>query len=178
MIKITNIEDKINEEVLTYVLAYTKEKLTKFARYEIKKELGYTDDTVFTPEVQEEMMDYSINKVLQSNNKNAETMATGLAKVWASLPGKDGKSLYADKGNKVKKGHTFKELTSLVQGYLDTGDSSTLKEYIASGEAVGGSYDSKNAGTVTNSKGNNRILGGEVLKGLSSMTFGEIQKRL
>jgi len=40
VIKITNIEDKINEEVLTYMLAYTKEKLTKFARYEIKKELG------------------------------------------------------------------------------------------------------------------------------------------
>lgn len=189
----TALADKVTKE-------FYKDKLFATGKYQfipetlanlVERTEGITEDSVYNSDTQDKLFKTLLDETLALSSKmTTKQRAVELAKVWASLPvlGSEAESPVTGSGATTEmsyfnndgvnsSSHTIAETEEAIESYLQTGDIETLQEFIAQGEAVGGSYSSKNAGVARLSDGSDHILHSGIYPELETMTIGEILRR-
>ena len=188
-----SLADKVTKELY-------KDKLFATGKYQFIPETldalstrteGVTKDSIYNSTTQDALFKTLLDETLSlSRAMTTKQRSVELAKVWASLPvlGSEAKSpvtgsgatkemSYFNNDGVNRSSHTIAETEEAIESYLQTGDIETLQEFIAQGEAVGGSYSSKNAGVARLSDGKDHVLHSGVSHDLETMTIGEILRR-
>ena len=188
-----SLADKVTKELY-------KDKLFATGKYQfIPKTLeavtakaeGITEDSLYNSTTQDKLFKTLLDETLAlSSGMTTKQRSVELAKVWASLPvlgseaenpvtgsGATTEMSYYNNDGVNASSHTIAETEEAIESYLQSGDVEILQEFIAGGEAVGGSYSSKNAGVARLSDGRDHILHSGIHPELETMTIGEILRR-